>query len=132
MRRHYEPSPYFLAHTLAVAEIAIQLTEICRVPQQVLEGGVRVRDILQLDGVSESASLAHKDSTVLFPLEDLKKLITSGQEDFTALLDARVADIRVDDDPELVLEGVGAAELERLCDVLEAQTQAGQAMGPVM
>ena len=29
-RRHYEPSPYFLAHTLAVAEIAIQLIEICR------------------------------------------------------------------------------------------------------
>lgn len=29
-RRHYEPSPYFLAHTLAVAEIAIKFTEICR------------------------------------------------------------------------------------------------------
>ncbi len=107
-----------------------ELCDICHVPQQVLEGGVRVRDILQLDGVSESASLAHKDSTVLFPLEDLKKLITSGQEDFTALLDARVADIRVDEEaPELVLEGVEAAELERLHDVLEAQ---GQTMGPAM
>lgn len=30
MRRHYEPSPYFLAHTLAVAETAIRLIEICR------------------------------------------------------------------------------------------------------
>lgn len=30
VRRHYEPSPYFLAHTLAVAEIAIKFTEICR------------------------------------------------------------------------------------------------------
>lgn len=30
IRRHYEPSPYFLAHTLAVAEIAIKLIEICR------------------------------------------------------------------------------------------------------
>jgi len=29
-RRHYEPSPYFLAHTLAVAGSAIQLIEICR------------------------------------------------------------------------------------------------------
>ena len=29
-RRHYEVSPYFLAHTLAVAETAIQLIEICR------------------------------------------------------------------------------------------------------
>lgn len=30
MRRHYEPSPYFLAHTLAVAETAIKLIETCR------------------------------------------------------------------------------------------------------
>lgn len=30
MRRFFEPSSYFLAHTLAVAEIAIRLIEICR------------------------------------------------------------------------------------------------------
>lgn len=30
VRRHFEPSAYFLAHTLAVAETAIRLTEICR------------------------------------------------------------------------------------------------------
>lgn len=30
VRRHFEPSAYFLAHTLAVAETAIQLIEICR------------------------------------------------------------------------------------------------------
>lgn len=30
VRRFFEPSSYFLAHTLAVAEIAIQLIEICR------------------------------------------------------------------------------------------------------
>ncbi len=30
VRRHCEPSPFFLAHTLAVAEIAIKFTEICR------------------------------------------------------------------------------------------------------
>ena len=29
-RRHFEPSAYFLAHTLAVAETALQLIEICR------------------------------------------------------------------------------------------------------
>ncbi|MDE7415063.1 MAG: replication-relaxation family protein [Lachnospiraceae bacterium] len=28
-RRFFEPSPYFLAHTLAVAEISIQLMELC-------------------------------------------------------------------------------------------------------
>lgn len=30
VRRFFEPSPYFLAHTLAVAETAVRLTEICR------------------------------------------------------------------------------------------------------
>lgn len=30
IRRFFEPSPYFLAHTLAVAELSIQLTEFCR------------------------------------------------------------------------------------------------------
>lgn len=29
-KRFFEPSPYFLAHTLAVADIAVQLTELCR------------------------------------------------------------------------------------------------------
>ena len=29
-KRFSEPSPYFLAHTLAVTEIAVQLTELCR------------------------------------------------------------------------------------------------------
>ena len=30
MRRHYAPSPYFLAHTLALADTPIRLIEICR------------------------------------------------------------------------------------------------------
>lgn len=29
-KRFFEPSPYFLAHTLAVSEISIKLTELCR------------------------------------------------------------------------------------------------------
>lgn len=29
-RRFFEPSPYFLAHSLAVADIAVQLTELCQ------------------------------------------------------------------------------------------------------
>ena len=29
-RRFFEPSPYFLAHSLAVADVAVQLTELCR------------------------------------------------------------------------------------------------------
>jgi len=30
VRRFFEPSPFFLSHTLAVAEVAVNLTEICR------------------------------------------------------------------------------------------------------
>ena len=107
-----------------------EIAQTCGIPEELLNCDMTVRDVLRLEGVSESASLTHKDSTVLVPLEDLEKLTASGQEDFAALLDARVADIRVDDgEPELVLEGVEAAELERFCDALEAHEQAEQAMG---
>ena len=107
-----------------------EIAQTCGVPEELLDCDMTVRDVLRLEGVSEFASLAHKDSIVLVPLEDLEKLTASGQEDFAALLDARVADIRVDDgEPELVLEGVEAKELERFCDALEAHEQAERAMG---
>ena len=107
-----------------------EIAQTCGIPEALLGCDMTVRDVLRLEGVSESAALAHKDSTVLIPLEDLEKLTASGREDFAVLLDARVADIRVDDgEPELVLAGVEAAELERFCDALEAHEQAEQAMG---
>lgn len=110
-----------------------EIAQTCGVPEELLGCDRTVRDVLRLEGVSESAALAHKDSAVLIPLEDLEKLTASGREDFAALLDARVADIRVDDgEPELVLEGVEAAELEHFCDALEAHEQAEQAMGDMM
>ena len=110
-----------------------ELTDICRVPRQVLEGGMTVRDILAFDGLPEGASLAHKNSVFLVPVENLKLLTGAGGEDFAALLDARVCDIRVDEGvPELLLEGVEASELDRLHDELEAHEQAERAMGPAM
>ena len=110
-----------------------ELTDICRVPPQVLEGGMTVRDVLSLDGLPNRAALAHKNSVFLVPVEDLKKLTAKGQEDFAALLEAQVTDIRVDEGiPELLLEGVEAAELDRLHDELEAHEQAERAMGPAM
>lgn len=110
-----------------------ELTDICRVPRQILEGGMTVRDVLALDGLPESAFLAHKNSVFPVPVEDLKLLTDVGREDFAVLLDARVADVRVDEGiPELLLEGVEASELDRLHDELEAHKQAEEAMGPVM
>ena len=55
-----------------------ELTEICRVPQQVLEGGMTVRDVLALDGLPDRASLAHKKSVFLVPVEELKMLTAKG------------------------------------------------------
>ena len=44
-----------------------------------------------------------------------------------------MTDSRVDEGiPELLLEGVEAAELDRLHDELEAHEQAERAMGPAM
>ena len=110
-----------------------ELADICCNPQQVLKGGMAVRDVLPLDGLPKGASLAHKNSVFLVPLEDLKKLTGRGREDFASLLDAQVNDIRVDEGvPELLLEGVEAAELDRLHDELEAHERAERAMSPVM
>lgn len=110
-----------------------EIAQTCGVPEELLDCDMTVRDVLRLEGVSKSAALAHKDSTVLVPLKDLEKLTVSGQEDFAALLDARVNDVRVDEGiPELLLEGVEASELDRLHDELEAHKQAEEAMGPVM
>ena len=36
VRRFFEPSPYFLAHTLAVSEISVRLTELCREQDMVI------------------------------------------------------------------------------------------------
>ena len=110
-----------------------ELADICCIPQQVLKGGMAVRDVLPLDGLPKGASLAHKNSVFLVPLEDLKKLTGRGREDFASLLAAQVNDIRVDEGvPELLLEGVEAAELDRLHDELEAHERAERAMSPVM
>ena len=58
----------------------------CGVPEEMLDCDMTVRDVLRLEGVAEYASLAHKDSIVLVPLDDLKTLTASGQKDFAALL----------------------------------------------
>lgn len=132
---------YFLLHDsfgLTVQEIREQgylsdreMSNVCRVPPQVLDGGMEVRDILQLDGVSEFVCLAHKDSRAPIPLNGLKKLMDSGQEDCSALLEARVTDIRITQNgPKLMLEGIEAKELDRLYDMIEEQ--APRITGPAM
>ena len=110
-----------------------ELVNICEVPLRVLDGDVRVRDILQMDGIHSRAYVGHKDSIFEIPLEALRELAESDPESCANLLNARVADIRVDDStPRLLLDGVGREEIDRLHDLLEAQKQSRQIAGPTM
>ena len=108
-----------------------EIAQTCGVPEELLDCDMTVRDILKLDGICARTGLACDGSDYLAPLKKLKNLTPSAQEDLAALMDARVVDIRIGDggETELVLEGVEAAELDRLYDAIEDQ---GQAMGPTM
>lgn len=107
-----------------------EIAATCGVPEEMLDCDITVRDVLGLDGVPGSVRLSCDGSDYQAPLDGLKALTDNVQEDFTTLLDARMADIQLDNgESALVLEGVEAAELERLHDILEAQ---GQTMGPAM
>lgn len=108
-----------------------EIAQTCGVPEELLDCDMTVRDILKLDGICARTGLACDGYDYLVPLNKLKNLTPSAQEDLAAPMDARVVDIRIGDggETELVLEGVEAAELERIYDALEDQ---GQAMGPTM
>lgn len=69
-RRQFEPSPYFLAHTLAVAEASVQLTEICR------DGKMELAD-LQPEPECWRAYSEHGTHLALKP--DLYAAIVSGE-----------------------------------------------------
>lgn len=110
-----------------------ELTHACEVPVCLLEGQMRLRDALQTGGVSSRAVIGHRDSVFLIPLDALRELTDRDQGAYSAVLDARVADIQVDDGaPELLLDGVSHEEIDRLHDLLEAQKQTGPTAGPVM
>lgn len=106
-----------------------EIAQTCGVPEELLDCDMTVRNVLGLDGVDGRVCLSCDGSDCLVPLDGLKTLKDDDQEEFAALLDARVADICLDKETRLVLEGIKAAELDRLYDVLQGQ---GQAMGPIM
>jgi len=110
------------------------MADICQVPQRMLEGRMTVREALQTRDLPDGASIGHKCSVFRIPLEDLKDLASGGQENISSVLDARITDVQVDQGvPELLLNGLDRAEIDRLHDVLEAQKQAvPPQMGPTM
>lgn len=110
-----------------------ELTIACALPAPHLEGQPQVRDILRMDGLSPRASLGHRDSIFSIPLDAFRELADRTPEAYAVVLEARVADIRVDDGaPELLLDGVSREEIDRLHDLLEAQKQTEPSAGPVM
>lgn len=109
-----------------------EMAETYGVPEELLDCDMKVRDVLRLDGISGGVRLSCKGSGCLVPLDGLKKLTVHDQEEFAALLDARVADIRVDGETELVLGDVEAAELNRLHDALKAHEHTIKNTGPMM
>ncbi len=110
------------------------MADICQVPQRMMEGRMTVKEALQTRDLPDGASIGHKCSVFRIPLEDLKGLLSGGREDLSSVLDARITDVQVDEGvPELLLNGLDRAEIDRLHDVLEAQKQAAMPqMGQTM
>ena len=93
-----------------------ELARICHVPARMLDCDMRLRDVLLLDRyrVSGQAVLACRDPAVRVPLKALWKLSPDDLDRYASLLDAVVADIRLDDEaPLLVLEDTTADALGR-------------------
>ena len=91
---------------------------------------IRVRDILPLLTGGGLAFLTHEDARTSVLTQFLQELTPTGQEDFTALLDARVAEIGLScEGVEIVLADVEPEELERFNEAYDAFQDAEQAMG---
>ncbi len=90
---------------------------------------IRVRDLLQTVTDDINTVLVHPDSEVRVSLSVLKELTPSGEKDFQVLLDAPIQGYRQGECwQEVVLDGVGAEELECFWETYDAHEQAEEAM----
>ncbi len=107
--------------------------EYCQQPDHGSEpSGLRLKDILPLLK-DNAAFLCQEEADGYVMAGDLRLLTKSGQEDYAALLNARVASIG--DSPEgteVFLTDVDPQELARFSEAYDAFREAEQAMGPVM
>ncbi len=94
--------------------------------------GLRLKDLLPL--LNGSATfLCHEEADTSVLAENLRLLTGAGQEDYAALLNARVASIgNLPDGIEVVLTDVNPEELARFNEDYGAFMEAEQAMGPTM
>ncbi len=94
--------------------------------------GLRLKDILPL--LKDSAAfLCHEAADRYVLAEGLRLLTASGQEDYAALLNARIDSIgESPEGTEVFLTDVDPQELARFNEAYEAFMEAEQAMGPTM
>lgn len=107
---------------------------IARMQDCMLDEDTRLRDVLDGWGTHGPTVLIHEDAPDCpCPLEHLTALTPYGREDFAALLDARVREVRCGTDAiEVVLSGAAPEELVRFSNAYDAFMEAERAMGPVM
>ena len=108
------------------------LPEFCRQFQNHSEAAasdIRLKDVLPLLKNGGMSFLCHAETESSIPAENLRLLTASGQQDYDALLNARVSEICPSaEGVEVVLTGVEPEELTRLGKDYENFIQAGQAM----
>ena len=93
-----------------------ELNKLGALPRQALEDVMRVRDILQVDTPRDTYLTCGPEHGHI-SLECLNELTEAGREQYAALLDAEVTDMRtVDMGLELTLGGLKPEELERFAE----------------
>lgn len=94
---------------------------------------LRVRDILPLLKGGGMIFLCHEEAEQSVLAENLRLLTGAGQEDHTALLNARVSGIsETPEGTEVVLTDVDPEELVRFNEAYDAFMEVEQTMGPTM
>lgn len=94
---------------------------------------LRLKEVMPLLKGGGMTFLCHEESDSSVLVENLRLLTVSGQEDYAALLNARVSEICPSPEGvEVVLTGVAPEELVRFKDDCEAFQRAEQSMGPTM
>lgn len=107
---------------------------IARMWSCMLDGNASLKDALNCWAEDRNTVLLHGDAPdYCVPMEHLTRLTQAGREDFTALLDAQVAEIRAGfSSIEVVISGVEPEELVKFSEAYDAFIEAERAMGPMM
>lgn len=92
--------------------------------------GLRLKDILPVLEGNGLTSLCHENADMAVLAENLRSLSDTGREDFAALLNAGVSEIRASPEgTEIVLTDVAPEELTRFSEAYDAFMEAEEAMG---